>query len=213
MLAIDCLLHSSSGAGTEPPSTKTSTLSDSMEPHLVSVLIWTSPQQLGQTPQVCPVPVKSQLSSLPGSPAPSPQSWPSSPRFCLQTFIRYTFTSSHRGYLPSQILWAGWKLSRKRNICLCSFQLAPRHTSQVHSFTVALIIAFLCSSGDGAGSFSLRALFALIWRLYFGWILPCDLHSFSLSHKLFVSLLNCMGRQNLYWIGVLMSKPWPFILL
>lgn len=150
---------------------------------------------------------------------PSPQSWPFSLRSCLQTFIHYAFTSSHCGHLPSQILWVGWKLRRKRNICLCSFQLAPRHTSQVHSFTVALIIAFLCSPGGRSmekACFS-GSSFCMIWPFDFGCILPQDL-TFFLSPPanwdlLLVPLSNCMAKLNLDCSGVFLFKSQSFILL
>lgn len=132
------------------PRHKNSPLRESQVLDSVPAVTWTSfPSNSKQAAQYLPRSLQSQLSSLPGGPRPSPQNWPSSLRFCLQTFIHHTFTSSHCGHLPSQILWVGWKLSQKRNVCLCSFQLAPRHTSQVHSFTVALIIAFLQSSVGG----------------------------------------------------------------
>ena len=149
---------------------------------------------------------------------PSPQSWPFSLRACLQTFIHYAFTSSHCGHLPSQIPWVGWKLRWKRNICLCSFQLAPRHTSQVHSFTVALIIAFRHSPGEelwkmpvslgaafaGSGHFTLAIFYHVTSVLSLSptnWGPP------------FVPLLNCMWRQNLDCFSAFIFKPRSFILV
>ena len=173
MLFIYFLICSSAHAGMEPTATKSSIQRDprcSTQPQPRRGLA--PPAAPCRAHSICWFPVKSS-SLLPSrQQVPHPQSWPSSLRACLQTFVHYTFTSSHCGHLPTQILWVGWKLRRKRNICLCSFQLTPRHTSQLHSSTVALSLLSYTAWGQNYGKclFLREQLFhdlAILLWLYF----------------------------------------------
>lgn len=145
-MSTDNLICSSSGTGTEPPATKEKKKIYSERPQGV----WLSlspdmdklPQQLHPHLAVFALfPLGPRFPPFPATPSPQ------SSELAIFPANLHSLHFHLYGHLPSQILWVGWKLSRKRNICLCSFSLAHRHTSQVPCFTIALIIAFPCISG------------------------------------------------------------------